>query len=126
LIRLLCSYTPISDIEAAVQWHLDLCEHLALKGRIRISPEGVNVVLDGGLSDLELFKASQVYSSPCSKQSASVHSGTACNHSLGTTLLSTATHAGKVKVTGAGCGGDSDLWMQTADGVRGSTTKFQA
>ena len=47
LVLLYYSYVAIDDVPAAVEWHKMLCEHLDLKGRLRITPEGVNVVLDG-------------------------------------------------------------------------------
>lgn len=47
LVLLYYSYVFIEDVDDAVEWHRSLCEHLELKGRLRITPEGVNSVLDG-------------------------------------------------------------------------------
>eukprot|EP00928_Gymnodinium_smaydae_P088924 TRINITY_DN72959_c0_g1_i1.p2 TRINITY_DN72959_c0_g1~~TRINITY_DN72959_c0_g1_i1.p2 ORF type:complete len:596 (-),score=127.38 TRINITY_DN72959_c0_g1_i1:35-1822(-) len=56
-VLLYYSYVTIGDVEAALRWHRRLCEHLDLKGRVRASPEGLNVTLDGGEHRLRCYCA---------------------------------------------------------------------
>ena len=48
-------FTPISDPEAVRLWQLTLCESLGLKGRILISPHGINGTLGGDMSALKKY-----------------------------------------------------------------------
>lgn len=48
-------FTPISDPEAVKLWQKSLCENLNLKGRIIISPHGINGTLGGAMSDLKRY-----------------------------------------------------------------------
>lgn len=48
-------FTPISDPEAIRLWQQTLCENLNLKGRIIISPHGINGTLGGDMSDLKKY-----------------------------------------------------------------------
>jgi UPF0176 protein len=48
-------FTPIADPEAIKLWQTNLCETLNLKGRILISPHGINGTLGGAMSDLKKY-----------------------------------------------------------------------
>ena len=48
-------FTPISDPEAIRLWQQSLCESLGLKGRILISPHGINGTLGGNMSALKKY-----------------------------------------------------------------------
>ena len=48
-------FTPISDPEAIRLFQLTLCESLGLKGRIIISPHGINGTLGGDMSALKKY-----------------------------------------------------------------------
>ncbi len=48
-------FTPIADPEALMLWQKDLCESLNLKGRILISPHGINGTLGGEMADLKKY-----------------------------------------------------------------------
>jgi UPF0176 protein len=54
-IILYYGFTPISDPEAIRLWQQSLCESLGLKGRILISPHGINGTLGGGMSALKKY-----------------------------------------------------------------------
>jgi UPF0176 protein len=49
------NFTPIADPEAIKLWQKNLCESLNLKGRILISPHGINGTLGGAMSDLKKY-----------------------------------------------------------------------
>ncbi len=49
------AFTPISDPEAVRLWQKTLCESLRLKGRILISPHGINGTLGGDMSALKKY-----------------------------------------------------------------------
>ncbi len=55
MVLLYYSYVLIKDVKGAVEWHKQLCQHLSLRGRLRITPEGVNSVLDGERTNVEIF-----------------------------------------------------------------------
>jgi hypothetical protein len=55
VVLLYYSYVEIHDIKDALEWHYKTALHLNLKGRIRISPEGINVVLDGRRHYVDLY-----------------------------------------------------------------------
>ena len=55
VVLLYYSYVEIHDIPDALQWHEKIALHTGLNGRIRISPEGLNVVLDGLRQNIELY-----------------------------------------------------------------------
>lgn len=48
-------FTPLDDLEAVRLWQRNLCEDLGLKGRILLSPHGINGTLGGGLSALKTY-----------------------------------------------------------------------
>ncbi|GAQ88930.1 hypothetical protein KFL_004700120 [Klebsormidium nitens] len=52
-VLLYYKYVPISDVPLIVKWYEDLCTSLGLVGRIRVSPEGVNVTIGGSTVALE-------------------------------------------------------------------------
>ena len=54
-IILYYKFMPIADPEAVRLWQRSLCERLNLKGRILISPHGINGTLGGGLDDLKTY-----------------------------------------------------------------------
>ena len=54
-IILYYTFTPISDPEAVRLWQKSLCERLNLKGRIIISPHGINGTVGGALTDVKAY-----------------------------------------------------------------------
>lgn len=54
-IILYYKFTPISDPESVMFWQRALCEKLGLKGRILISPHGINGTLGGDLKSLKYY-----------------------------------------------------------------------
>jgi UPF0176 protein len=54
-ILLYYKFQPISDPEAVRLWQRALCEKLSLKGRILISPHGVNGTVGGNIEDLKAY-----------------------------------------------------------------------
>ena len=55
-------FAPIADPEAIKLWQKTLCESLNIKGRILISPHGINGTLGGKMSDLKKYvKATRQY-----------------------------------------------------------------
>lgn len=54
-IVLYYKFTPLSDPVAVRMWQKSLCERLGLKGRIIISPDGINATVGGALKDVKLY-----------------------------------------------------------------------
>ncbi|HYC83553.1 MAG TPA: rhodanese-related sulfurtransferase [Candidatus Paceibacterota bacterium] len=54
-ILLFYKYVKIEDPEAVRLWQKELCERLALKGRIIIAQEGINATLEGKTADTEAY-----------------------------------------------------------------------
>jgi len=50
-VILFYGFSPIADPEALMLWQKDLCESLNLKGRILISPHGINGTLGGEMAE---------------------------------------------------------------------------
>ncbi len=55
-IVLFYKFVPISDPDMTMRWQRELCEKLSLKGRIIISPHGINGTLGGDKHALRLYK----------------------------------------------------------------------
>lgn len=55
-IILYYKFVPIKDPDMTMRWQRELCERLNLKGRVLISPHGINGTLGGEKHDLELYK----------------------------------------------------------------------
>jgi UPF0176 protein len=51
-ILLYYGFAPIADPQAVMLWQRTLCEALGLKGRILISPHGINGTLGGKMEGL--------------------------------------------------------------------------
>ncbi|MDZ7744747.1 MAG: rhodanese-related sulfurtransferase [Candidatus Saccharibacteria bacterium] len=49
-------FVPVTDPEMTMRWQRELCTRLNLKGRIIISPHGINGTLGGNLDDLKTYK----------------------------------------------------------------------
>jgi len=49
-------FVPVSDPNITMRWQRELCERLNLKGRIIISPHGINGTLGGGIENLREYK----------------------------------------------------------------------
>ena len=49
-------FIPVSDPNITMRWQKELCERLGLKGRIIISPHGINGTLGGGIENLREYK----------------------------------------------------------------------
>ena len=49
------AFTPIPDPAAIKLWQKFLCQSLNLKGRIIISPQGINGTLGGDINDLKKY-----------------------------------------------------------------------
>ena len=54
-VLLYYGFTPISDPVAVQLWQKNLCETLNLKGRILISPTGINGTVGGDIDDLRKY-----------------------------------------------------------------------
>lgn len=54
-IILFYKFVPIADPESIMFWQRALCEKLQLKGRIIISPHGINATLGGELMNLKYY-----------------------------------------------------------------------
>lgn len=54
-ILLFYRFTPIADPEAVRLWQLELCERLGLRGRIIVSPHGINATLGGALEACKAY-----------------------------------------------------------------------
>lgn len=54
-VILFYAFTPIADPEAIRLWQKSLCESLGLKGRILISPHGINGTLGGEITKLKKY-----------------------------------------------------------------------
>ena len=48
-------FTPLADPAAIKIWQKTLCKNLNLKGRIIISPHGINGTLGGNMEDLKKY-----------------------------------------------------------------------
>jgi UPF0176 protein len=55
-IILYYKFVPIKDPDMTVRWQRELCDRLGLKGRVLISPHGINGTLGGDKHALELYK----------------------------------------------------------------------
>jgi UPF0176 protein len=61
-ILLYYKFTPIADPAAITLWQKTLCESLHLKGRILVSPHGLNGTVGGDIDELkEYIKATKQY-----------------------------------------------------------------
>lgn len=49
-------FAPVNDPNITMRWQKELCARLGLKGRIIISPHGINGTLGGGLENLREYK----------------------------------------------------------------------
>ncbi len=56
-IILYYKFVPIPDPEMTMRWQRELCERLGLKGRVLISPHGINGTLGGDLKSLRQYKS---------------------------------------------------------------------
>lgn len=54
-ILLYYKFTPIKDVDAMRLWQKALCEQLNLRGRILISPHGINGTVGGDIDDLKKY-----------------------------------------------------------------------
>jgi UPF0176 protein len=50
-------FIPVADPEMTVRWQRELCARLQLKGRIIISPHGINGTLGGDVKNLRQYKS---------------------------------------------------------------------
>lgn len=55
-VILFYKFVPLPDPELAKLWQKELCEKLGLKGRIIVSPHGINGTLGGGIENLRRYK----------------------------------------------------------------------
>jgi UPF0176 protein len=56
-IILYYKFVPVKDPEITMLWQRELCEKLGLKGRIIISPHGINGTLGGDVKSLRQYKS---------------------------------------------------------------------
>lgn len=56
-IILYYKFIPVKDPEMTMHWQRELCNRLGLKGRIIISPHGINGTLGGNLDSLKQYKS---------------------------------------------------------------------
>jgi UPF0176 protein len=54
-VLLFYKFVPIADTESVMFWQRNLCEKLGLKGRVLISPHGINATLGGELKNLKYY-----------------------------------------------------------------------
>ena len=54
-ILLYYKFTPIKDAELLKLWQKTLCDSLNLKGRILVSPQGINGTVGGDIDDLKEY-----------------------------------------------------------------------
>lgn len=54
-VLLYYQYCLIEDPQAILKWQQQVCEDLNLKGRIRISPEGLNGTLGGTQAEVDAY-----------------------------------------------------------------------
>ncbi len=50
-------FVPVADPDMVMRWQRELCQRLALKGRIIISPHGINGTLGGDIKNLRQYKS---------------------------------------------------------------------
>lgn len=55
-IILYYKFVPVKDPEMTMRWQRELCTRLDLKGRILISPHGINGTLGGSVDSLRMYK----------------------------------------------------------------------
>lgn len=55
-VILFYKFVPMSDPKMTMLWQKELCGRLELKGRIIVSPHGINGTLGGGIEDLRKYK----------------------------------------------------------------------
>ena len=55
-IILYYKFVPVSDATTTMLWQRELCTRLNLKGRVLISPHGINGTLGGDIKDLKAYK----------------------------------------------------------------------
>ena len=60
-ILLYYKFTPISDTQTMMLWQKTLTNNLALRGRILISPHGINGTVGGELDDLKQYILSLIH-----------------------------------------------------------------
>lgn len=61
-VLLYYGFTPIADPQAVMLWQKTLCESLGIKGRILVSPHGINGTVGGNMEDLKKYvKATKKY-----------------------------------------------------------------
>jgi len=49
-------FVPVADPEMTIRWQRELCERLRLRGRIIVSPQGINGTLGGDIECLRMYK----------------------------------------------------------------------
>ena len=54
-VLLFYKFVPITDTESVLFWQRNLCEKLNLKGRVLISPHGINATLGGDIKNLKYY-----------------------------------------------------------------------
>lgn len=54
-ILLYYKFTPVADVELLKLWQKTLCDSLNLKGRILVSPQGINGTVGGDVDDLKAY-----------------------------------------------------------------------
>lgn len=55
-VILFYKFVPLPDPNLAMLWQKELCDKLGLKGRIILSPHGINATLGGDIEDLRRYK----------------------------------------------------------------------
>ncbi len=49
-------FVPLSDPDMTMRWQKELCTRLSLKGRVIVSPHGINGTLGGNIDELRQYK----------------------------------------------------------------------
>lgn len=55
-VILFYKFVPLPDPQMAMLWQKELCARFGLKGRVIVSPHGINGTLGGGIEDLRKYK----------------------------------------------------------------------
>lgn len=65
-IILYYKFVPVNDTDMTMRWQRELCTRLGLKGRILISPHGINGTLGGHIESLKAYKKAMNETKPFS------------------------------------------------------------
>lgn len=79
-ILLFYRFVPIADPEAVKLWQLELCTRLGLRGRIIVSPHGINATLGGELGACKAYLRAAKQYAPFKELDEKWSAGTGLDH----------------------------------------------